>query len=979
MSSSAASSASSATTPSARSVELAAQSPRVSSRPPKPTVRGLGDSEPPTAVRAPVYDPRSDAVLLGALRPSPAVPADLGPPPQGFVPTASAPRAESPPVAEEPAAPARRTELEAHADRADVAEPAFAPAAEPRFDDASPVVSRAAVHGSGASGEEADAGGFDPSRFADDGPPPAPLPDAAMGAALAVPDDVDQVIRTLEAQGLFERQDGAEQAWTARKDVPRQGTRLGRTMTVLWALGIAAAVGGYFGFQAWIASRHAQANVLLAEAEAHALAGEHKDLVDAERKLRFARDLHPHEARVMQTLLFVQAERALEEGAFEPGFLRATIARAEADKIAGPELSIAKAIVAQAESAHDDAAKLLADAQKVAPKDGRVLYAAGRIAQRLGDERALELLTAATNASPAPLAAKLALAELLSDDGRKEEAVAAIQAVLKQKPNHLRASLWDQLARADAVDVDAGLGAAARLEAELDVGAPTDRVLAALLKARLLRRKGDEAGATAAVDAAMRAGAAEPRLLALVAEEAKGVGLLTRAQGAAMDAVARAPMNADFRKLLASILLAQRDGVRALKQLEGLSTDDPLVLEMSAEAALLVGTDKVVAAASTMLGGYLGKHQDAGVRLRALALRLDAAQGKASAALSPVRALLKAHSDEPSVLLAAGEIQLRAGDAAAAQQVLTKLVKGAPNDADAHYWLGRATRAAGNAADALAHLEKAVALSPLHLAARRALGRLLLDLGKFEEADKLYEALARASGIAQGESSLVQGRVGRSEALLGLGRAAEARAQLASLGAEEQETPLVKEASAMVSLAEGKPGDAVAALRALAEATDASADTIALYGQALFAAGDSLNANKQFDRALSLDAGLPEALLGKALTALRAEKAKDAHKALDAAAEALKSRVRPGRVVAQLHTLRGRAFLLEGKSKLEPARSVLREAVATPGAAPDAHFFLGESLAAANSPEAYEAYAKYLALEPAGEYAKRAERAMRRK
>jgi tetratricopeptide (TPR) repeat protein len=154
---------------------------------------------------------------------------------------------------------------------------------------------------------------------------------------------------------------------------------------------------------------------------------------------------------------------------------------------------------------------------------------------------------------------------------------------------------------------------------------------------------------------------------------------------------------------------------------------------------------------------------------------------------------------------------------------------------------------------------------------------------------------------------------------------------------------------------------------------------VALYGQALFEAGDSNNANKQFDRALAADSELPEALLGKAQTALRAERPKDVHKALDLAEASLKVRVRPGRTLALLYTLRGRAFLLEGRAKVEPARTVLRSAVAIPGAPAPAYFFLGESLSAANSPEAFDAYAKYLELDPQGAYTKRAERAMHRK
>src|SRR5690606_6555677 len=91
-----------------------------------------------------------------------------------------------------------------------------------------------------------------------------------------------------------------------------------------------------------------------------------------------------------------------------------------------------------------------------------------------------------------------------------------------------------------------------------DHGAPTDHVIRQLARARLLRRQGEVEAAGEAVDLAIRAGASEPRLLALVATEGRRAGRLLRAQQAATAAVAGAPDNTDFRKLLAEIQLARR-------------------------------------------------------------------------------------------------------------------------------------------------------------------------------------------------------------------------------------------------------------------------------------------------------------------------------------------------------------------------------------------------------------------------------------
>ena len=84
------------------------------------------------------------------------------------------------------------------------------------------------------------------------------------------------------------------------------------------------------------------------------------------------------------------------------------------------------------------------------------------------------------------------------------------------------------------------------------------------------------------------------------------------------------------------------------------------------------------------------------------------------------------------------------------------------------------------------------------------------------------------------------------------------------------------------------------------------------------------------------------------------------------------------RVPARLLILKGRSFLL-GRGEAEQAREALRQASEIDGAPPDVHFWLGESLAAANSPEARAAYQRYLELAPDGEYASRARRATQRR
>jgi len=152
---------------------------------------------------------------------------------------------------------------------------------------------------------------------------------------------------------------------------------------------------------------------------------------------------------------------------------------------------------------------------------------------------------------------------------------------------------------------------------------------------------------------------------------------------------------------------------------------------------------------------------------------------------------------------------------------------------------------------------------------------------------------------------------------------------------------------------------------------------IALYGDALYAIGDSEGAMAQYERALAIDRTHPEALLGYARVLIRAEKAPEAEGILDRVESALAHRLRPPSLTARLALLRGRAALLGGAGKLEDARAVLRRATVIEGCPPGAWFWLGESLAGDNAPAAREAYQHYLELAPAGPLAARARRAIR--
>jgi tetratricopeptide (TPR) repeat protein len=611
--------------------------------------------------------------------------------------------------------------------------------------------------------------------------------------------------------------------------------------------------------------------------------------------------------------------------------------------------------------------------------DAAVLYMVGRVEQRLGRETALEHLQAAVEKEPAMVAAAMALAEARADDGLDSEALELVDAVLARDDTHMRASLWKAFLTANDTDPDEGLAFLEAKTEELDdLGAATDRVLAGLTRARLLRRKGESEAATDAVDSAAQGGATDPRLLALVAREALSVGLMTRAQTAATEAVRGAPTNTEFRKLLAEIFIKRRDGLRALRTLGSLSAEDPDVLRMSAKGALLVGGSEALAAASSALGQYMEAHpDDENVEMQSLQIRLAVAQGGAREALGPARQLARDAPGDPNAALALGEAALEAREPRLAVEALERLVSAAPEDAEGHYLLGRALRLSNDSEEAESSFRRALELLPGHTDAQLALGRLLLDLGRYEDADTLYQELAQQGGMAAGLSTALRGRLGRIEALVGLGRVDDASVQLENLREEDRERAVARPPAALLALADNQPGDAVSAMRPLVERDNPRASDVALFGEALLAAGETEAANQAFDQALEIDPGSPEALLGKAALAVRAESERDANAVLDRVEEALGQRVRPPGMRARALTLRGRTYLLSGRDSKAEAREVLRRAVELPGAPAEAHFFLGEALSGENTPEAREAYERYLELDENGPYARRARRAIR--
>ncbi|MEM1417548.1 MAG: tetratricopeptide repeat protein, partial [Myxococcota bacterium] len=371
---------------------------------------------------------------------------------------------------------------------------------------------------------------------------------------------------------------------------------------------------------------------------------------------------------------------------------------------------------------------------------------------------------------------------------------------------------------------------------------------------------------------------------------------------------------------------------------------------------------------------HLEAVEEASAELQALRLRIRVEAGERRGVLRSARRLARDNPGDPAVGLALAQAALAARESRLAVDTLERTVAAAPTDPEVHYMLGRAQRALADADAAEAAFARTLELNPSFTDASVELGYLLLDTGQWERAEALFAPLARRR-ILTGRDYALIGRLGQVEALLGLGAIDDAKVQLGRVREGQRELGSVKRIEARVALADGRPGDAVRAVRALAEAEGAPVDVRVLFGDALYAAGETLPASAAYEGALADDPAHPEALLGFATVLIRGEKYDEATGVLERAAAALTERIRPPALRARLKYLEGRAAL--GAEDLATARESLEAATALTGVPPEAFFYLGEALSETNAREARAAYQQYLEREQDGALANRARRAIR--
>ena len=373
--------------------------------------------------------------------------------------------------------------------------------------------------------------------------------------------------------------------------------------------------------------------------------------------------------------------------------------------------------------------------------------------------------------------------------------------------------------------------------------------------------------------------------------------------------------------------------------------------------------------------GHLEAHPDAPVSLVATALRLRV-RLEGAGLVEEARALSSANADDAEsawARWALAEALYANGDLPDASPILAELTTTGPEVLRARvaYELATASLVGEQHQAAREAAEAALALAPEWRAPQLVLLDLRLSAGEYQAVREELEAL----GPPAGEGLDPERQLRLVRALLALEEVDAADHLWLALPEEVRSRDDVRPLGAVYYLSREEPFRAIDAVRALAADDHAHADFITLYADALSQAGRTLEASAQYERAIALDPAHPEALIGFSAVLYRARKYREAKINLDRAEAGLRGRLRPPAVLARLQVMRARVMVEE--RELTQAATLLRRTVAVEGAPSEGWFYLGEALSRSNSPEARQAYERYLELHPTGPLAVRARRAIR--
>ncbi len=753
----------------------------------------------------------------------------------------------------------------------------------------------------------------------------------------------------------------------------RQGTK----STLGWWLGffalIAIGFGGYVGWSYWQRQKQQQADLIVARVRVLALRGDAVSLRHAEDELHKALALSPDRASSGNLLLFVQMQRALEEGFYDTNALRLSVQTLSRRTANTSYRDASFAVLHALASDQTDATQYLHKILGFTKTDPALAYVVGRLKQRFGESDAEQFLRQAAEGAPSFSAAELAFVPLFLDRGAISIAEQIPARVLQAYPGHLRALLWSMLIRVNNVKPREMLKDLEDQQRNKSAFAPTDRFLTELIQLRMHALLDDRSGALDAMNRASDIVLHDPVLSGLLAKWAQRLGALTEAERTITQALVVTPGNPTLKRMLVELRVQQGKPIEGLIAASGVSLDDLEGVRLRVHAALLSGAPEELERAHNVLESYVTSEAMARIEINALKIRVALALNQPAEPLLEEAKRLEGQSSnsrEVAVSLIETGLALRDMEAAKRGEIILKKV--APDNAQTYFLKARVLQASGQSRDAEQALRDALKLLPGYHPARKELIELLMESGRWAEAESWLNELPKGTtSEANLDDTLTRVRIAA-----GLKKFKEADQLLDALTPEERNTGRARLLVAHIALAQGKLPEGLEAISGLAEQPEASAPLLATYGDLLLASGWMGRASAAYRGALGKQADLPEALLGQAEVELRASRASIALGLLEQAQTALQVQLRPAAMVAKLWLLKGRAYLMQVPPKRDDAISAFRKATDMSDAVPEGYFWLGEALSAQSVADAGVAYRRYLELDPKGSYAERATAAL---
>lgn len=509
-----------------------------------------------------------------------------------------------------------------------------------------------------------------------------------------------------------------------------------------------------------------------------------------------------------------------------------------------------------------------------------LLLIRGQAFQALGNtDSAHKAYEEARAMDPKYLPAVLSLAELSVQQGRRAEAAKLAEQAMAMAPGD--ASVWhftgilalgtgdvqralDAFAKTLAIDPDHVEARVARVATLMDLGrldgaAEDVRILAAgapkepralYVRAVYLAKRGDERGSREALEALTHAIDPVPRdvlkqraadLLLLAALGHHGLGSREKVRQYLDDYISVRPRDVGARRLLASIMIAQRDYRQAITFLEAArkeAPNDPQVLALLGTAHMGLGQHGV---ASGYLDQALSRSGGAADVQTTFGLNL-LGSGQGDLALQHLQEAFKKDPGHPRSGFTLAVLYMRRGEPKRAVEVAEAVVKRIPANAAALNMLGVTRLAADDRSGARRAFQEAIA-------ADAGFTQALLNLGKLDVAENDYAAARkRLESILKKRPSNVQAMYELGLAEQAAGRTSESIRWLEKARATDRRH--VASASRLVDayLSAKAPDKALEVAKDMDAAAPQNLEALAALGRSYLAVGNEGAAQTVFGR-----------------------------------------------------------------------------------------------------------------------------------